>query len=167
MPHEGAVLAESAVMASVHPSHAPRSFELRHHRNVWRAAVATLIVVLVVLSATWTMKSLIGSRGSRAVEAMAAMPAPVLTGLAPKQRVRTRTDTQPVALIGREFVDQMSVTISTPDDRVATYGSNSITNVTPTRFTLRAVFDVPGTYHLVVRNPDGTRSNEITVPVGK
>jgi hypothetical protein len=50
---------------------------------------------------------------------------------------------------------------------VATYGSHSITNVTPTGFTLRAIFDVPGTYRLVVRNPDGTRSNEITVPVGK
>ena len=154
-------------MASVHPSPASGSIEFRHHRNAWRAAVATLIVVLVVLSAAWTMKSLTGSRGSRAVEALAAMPAPVLTGLAPKQRLRTRTDTQPVALIGREFVDRMNVTISTPDDRMATYGSSSITNVTPTSFTLRAVFDVPGTYHLVVRTPDGTRSNEITVPVGK
>jgi hypothetical protein len=157
-------------MASVRLSHAFRSIDLRallHDRNAWRAATATAIVVLVVLSATWTMKILTGARQPQAAEAMAAMPAPVLTGLAPKQRLRTRTDTQPVAFSGTHLVDQMSVTISAPDDRVATYGSHSITNVTPTGFTLRAIFDVPGTYHLVVRNPDGTRSNEITVPVGK
>ena len=157
-------------MASVHPSHAFRSIDLRallHDRNAWRAAAATAIVVLLVLSASWMVKTLSGARVPQAAEAMSAMPAPVLTGLAPKQRLRTRTDTQPVAFTGSHLIDQMSVTISTPDGRVATYGSHSITNVTPTGFTLRATFDVPGTYHLVVRNPDGTRSNEITVPVGK
>jgi hypothetical protein len=141
---------------------------LRHDRNVWRAAVATVIVVAVVVSAAWTMKSLTGARAPQAAEARpAAMPAPVLTGLAPKQRLRTRTDTQPVALTGSHLVDTMSVTISTPDDRMATYGSHSVSNVTATGFTLRAVFDVPGTYRVVVRNPDGTHSNEITLPVGK
>lgn len=157
-------------MATVRPSHALASIDFRallHDRNVWRAAAATAIVVLMVLSATWMMKTLTGTRVPEAAEAMTAMPAPVLTGLAPKQRLRTRTDTQPVAFIGRELGDQMTVTIATPDDRLVTYGSHSMTNVTPTRFTLRAVFDVPGTYRIVVRNPDGTRSNEITVPVGK
>ncbi len=157
-------------MATVRPFHAFRYLDWRallHDRNAWRAATATAIVVLVVVSATWTMRILTGAREPQAAEAMTAMPAPVLTGLAPKQRLRTRTDTQPVAFAGSHLVAQMSVTISTPDSRMATYGSSSISNVTPTGFTLRAVFDVPGSYDLLVRNPDGTRSNEISIPVAK
>ncbi len=161
-------------MASVHPSHAFRSFDwrtllshVRHDRRIWRAAIATIIVLAVVFSASWTMKSLTGKRVAQGAEAMAAMPAPVLSGLAPKQKLRTRTDPQPVALTGRDLVEGMSSTISTPDGRMATYGSSSITNVRPTGFTLRAVFDIPGTYHIVVRSPDGTASNDITVAVSK
>jgi hypothetical protein len=126
------------------------------------------IVLVVVLSAAWTIRTRATARAGRlAAQAVATAPAPVVKGLAPNQKIRTRSDVQPVAINGQHFVDGMTVTISTPDAFVATYGSVSLSNVMPTRITLRALFDVPGTYDLVVRTPAGARSNAVTFVVGQ
>jgi hypothetical protein len=133
-----------------------------------RLAIATGLLVLVVVSAGWTMRAL-GAAFSEepAVEAASAMPAPEVTGLAPKQRIRVRTDVQPVALQGKHLAPDMTVTISMPDARVATYGPEALSNVTSTGLTLRAIFDVPGTYHVVFRTTAGVTSNEGTIAVSR
>jgi hypothetical protein len=147
---------------------AVRTFDWRRLPNMdgldlRRAAVAMSIVLVVVLSAAWTIRARASARAGRlAAQTAAAVPAPVIKGLIPAQKVRTREDVQPVAIAGQHFVDGMSVTISSPNGLVATYGSESLSNVAPARLTLRALFEVPGTYHLVVRTPAGARSNEVT-----
>jgi hypothetical protein len=136
--------------------------------NLRHAAIAFAVVAALVLSTAWTIRAKPWARSGRLVaEAAAVVPAPVVQGLVPRQKVRIRTDEQPVALAGQQFVEGMSVTISTPDGYMTTYGSESLSNVLPTRFTLRAVFSEPGTYHLVVRTPAGKRSNEVSFAVDR
>jgi len=154
---------------------AARSVDASRHlepRTLRLTAVVAVVVAVVLLSAAWTIRAKPWTRSESLVAAAAettsaTTPAPVVQGLAPKQKLRTRTDEQPVAVTGRDFVDGMSVTISTPDGFVTTYGAESLTNVSPTRFTLRAVFNAPGSYQLVVRTPAGSRSNEVSFVVGR
>jgi hypothetical protein len=152
---------------------AVRSFDVRRLPNLDRlnlrhAAIALAIAAAVVLSATWTIRAKPwGRSGGLVAQAAAATPAPVIQGLVPKQKLRVRTDEQPIAVTGQQFVEGMSVTISTPDGFVTTYGSVSLFNVSPTRFNLRAIVNVPGTYHLLVRTPDGRRSNEVSFVVDR
>ena len=129
-------------------------------------AVAGVFLVVVVTAAAWMIGLRVVSPGEvQGVAAAEAQPAPVISGLVPKQRIRPRPDVQPVALQGRHFLPDMTVTITMPDARMATYGAEALSNVSPTRLTLRAIFDMPGTYSLTFRTPTGTHSNEVTVAV--
>ena len=131
-------------------------------------AVAGVFLLVVLASAAWTIGArLVPPADGQRVEAAEALPAPVLTGLAPRQRLRPRADVQPVALSGRHFLPDMTVTITMPDGRIATYGSEALSNVTPTTLTLRAIFDLPGTYHLTFRTTTGTHSNGAAVAVAR
>ena len=130
--------------------------------------VAGVFLLVVLVSAAWALGGrLVPPPDEPRVEAAEALPAPVLTGLAPKQRVRPRADVQPVALGGRHFLPDMTVTVTMPDARIATYGSEALTDVTPTTLTLRAIFDLPGTYHLTLRTSTGTHSNDAAVVVAR
>ena len=174
---EGRVLrwAEQTRAQPARLAQAVRSFDARRlpnldSLNLRQAAIAVAIVAAVVLSAAWTIQVGPWARSSGvAVQAASPTPAPapVIQGLAPKTTVRSRVDEQPIPVTGQQFVAGMSVTISTPDGYVTTYGSESLSNVSPTRFTLRAIFNVPGMYHLVVRTPAGTRSNEVSFSVDR
>jgi len=131
-------------------------------------AVAGVFLLVVLASAAWTIGArLVPPADGQRVQAAEALPAPVLTGLAPRQRIRPRADVQPVALGGRHFLPDMTITITMPDARIATYGSEALSNVTPTTLTLRAIFDVPGTYRLAFRTSTGTHSNDVTVTVAR
>jgi hypothetical protein len=138
--------------------------------DVGRLAVAGTLALIVILSAAWRigagLLAPVDDRGT--VEAAAAdTPAPVVSGLAPKQRIRPRADVQPVEIRGRHFASGMTLTITMPDARIATYGPEALTNVKPASLTLRAIFDMPGTYHLAFRTRTGTRSNDVPVVVGR
>ena len=111
-----------------------RALLWQHRRTLWRATAASAIVIVAIVSAAWTMRALTGGRTTSVTSTVAAaeVPAPVLGGLAPKQKLRTRWDAQPIALNGTHLTDDMTVTISTPDGRVATYGSSSLSNVIST-----------------------------------
>jgi hypothetical protein len=131
-------------------------------------AVAAVFLLVVLTAAAWMIGLRVVSPAEvQGVAAAEAQPAPVVSGLVPKQRIRPRPDVQPVALQGRHFLPDMTVTITMPDARMATYGAEALTNVSSTRLTLRAIFDIPGTYHLTFRTPTGTHSNEVTVAVAR
>ncbi len=130
--------------------------------NLRAAAIIVAVCAVVITSAAWTIRAKPWLRHTVAAEAAVAAPAPVLTGLAPKTKIRAQDEEQAVPLTGRDLVQGLSVTISSPDGLVTTYGAESLGDVTDTRLTIRAVFEIPGTYHLVVRTPRGTRSNEIS-----
>jgi hypothetical protein len=150
-----------------------RAFDWRRLPNLEtldlrRAAGAVAVALVLVLSVASTIRARPWARdGQPAAGALAATPAPVIKGLVPNQTFRVGSDVQPIAIAGARFVENMSVTISTPHALVTTYGSDSLSDVTPTRVTIRALVDVPGAYDLVVRTPSGARSNAVTFVVGR
>lgn len=90
-------------------------------------------------------------------------PGPVLRAVGVKKIVASDS---PVVLPiqGQGFVPGVTATMSSLNDIVA-FGPASISNVTPTGFSLNATFARPGTYELTIQTPDGRRSNTLLISV--
>lgn len=157
--------------ALAHLAEARFALQQMDRTDAGRVVLAGSLALIVLVSAAWRIGAHLLEPVDEqvtveaAAETPAEAPAPVVSGLAPKQRIRPRGDAQPVEIRGRHFLRDMSLTVTMPDARVATYGPEALSNVTPTKLTLRAIFDMPGTYHLVFRTPTGTRSNDTAVVV--
>lgn len=92
-----------------------------------------------------------------------AKPAPVLRAVGVKKIVASDT-AMALPIQGQGFGPGVTATMSSLDEIIA-FGPTSISNVTPTGFTLTATFARPGVYQLTIQTPDGRRSNTLPISV--
>jgi hypothetical protein len=152
-----------------------------------RSALATIgLVATLVAGVTWMMTSSAGAAPAEAPAESCATPSGCPPGasrevhelpppeesplaLMPFSRrltIKAGPGSQTVTLTGTGFLQGLSVRVVGPmGEFVTTYSGRSMGEVTPTSVRIPARLETRGTYVLSVRNPDGTRSNEITLAV--
>jgi hypothetical protein len=82
---------------------------------------------------------------------------PEITQVVPEAPAPSNTS-QSLVVNGRNFASGLSLSITTPSGATADYRGNAITELRDTMFRVSVMFSAPGTYRLVVLNPDAQSS---------
>lgn len=82
---------------------------------------------------------------------------PEITGVNPQTPSPSKTS-QALVVSGREFAAGLSLSVTAPTGGVADYRGNAIAEQRDTSFRVSVMLADPGTYRLVVVNPDGQTS---------
>lgn len=104
----------------------------------------TIVAVAVVSLAAGTIGRSVGLR-------------PEITEVIPQTPAPSRTS-QTLVINGREFASGLALAVTAPSGSVADYRGHAITDLRDTSFRVAVMLPEPGTYRLVVTNPDAQGS---------
>lgn len=90
--------------------------------------------------------------------------APVVDGVSPT-RATKQPDVQVLKVDGKRFVDGLVVNLSDPTGETTTITGADVRRLTSTSFEVSVVLNMSGDYQIGVTNPDGARSNMVTISV--
>jgi len=103
--------------------------------------------------------------GSLAVAGAAFLSQPRIDSLQPESPA-TAPRAQAITILGDDFRPGLTLHVTRPAGDAADIGGTGIRAVRPTQFQADVLFDVSGTYELVVANDDGGRSGPFRVKTG-
>src|SRR5579862_438917 len=89
---------------------------------------------------------------------------PEVTGVAPDPAAPAPA-AQLITVSGRNFIERLTVSVTTPSGAVDQYRDRSIQDLRETSFQAAVVLASAGTYRLSVTNPDGKTSSPFTMTV--
>jgi len=123
-----------------------------------------LLLVVTFIALVTIGASVTASRGPEAAAIQETAANPEIVGVAPNPAPPT-TSPQSIAVSGRNFLDHLTLSVTTPSGATQQYGEQAITYQRDTAFQAMVILAAAGTYRLVVTNPDGKPSAPFVLTV--